>query len=185
MRNLFLGLVVCAIGSPAHADVVVDFTFSGPVFAVGAVPGGGNGGQLATATGALTFDETGNAIPASQIFISVSGIPDIQTEIGLGGEDLYLNSFDVGPDGEFLGGKFAYATPEGSGGPSVELFNSDPEEGSYSLSNHSETNYFLEDFDGDVTFTQETPVSEPWTVAVFATGLLGLLFARSRVRHAI
>lgn len=117
MRSLFLGLVVCAIGSPAHADVVVDFTFSGQVFAFGDVPGRGKGGQLATAAGALTFDETGNAIPASQIFVSISGIPDIQTEIGLGGEDLYLNSFDVSPNGEFLGGKFAYATLEGFGGP--------------------------------------------------------------------
>jgi hypothetical protein len=185
MRKLLMGLAVCAIGSPANADVIVDFTYSGTVYAFGNVPSGGGGGQIATETGELDFTQTGNNIAASTIFVSISGIPDIQNDYGLGGYDLLDNSFNISPSGAFLGGTFFYQTPEGFAGPTIGLNDSNPEQGSFSISNHSETNYYLEGFGGDVIFTQVTPVPEPWTLAIFATGLLGLGLVRGRMKRAL
>jgi hypothetical protein len=153
----------------ASADpiyTVVDFSFSGPVTDAN--------GAIGTASGKLVFLHSGTDVPA-EATITVTGVPGFTSSQG--DFSLLFNRWDISPNGQLLGGFLESSTSDGAGGYGEDFSLSDGGPAGNGFAYYNPDGY-VERFAGDTTFTYETPVPEPWSIAVFGAGLLCLMLVR-------
>ena len=177
-RLIFAAILGLLVTSAASAETIVDYSFSGAVSGYGIAPG-----TIARASGQLLFSQTGQNVTPESFFPIITGVPGYYAGgyIGL----VAYDQWNIAPDGDLISG--AVETGNGDEGVPSFVLSRTADGAGYGSFVFYVDNIFPEYFSStDVAFTQIDPISpvpEPVSLAVFASGLLGLILMKWRHRH--